>query len=515
MLKVLLVGIYDTNTVSLAPQILRSYAEKHSKVAAQCDIVTREFSIFRDSTRHITDEINKEKADIIGFSVYIWNMQEVLEIAKNVTGKVVIGGPQVTGIEKDILRGNPEIEIIVTGEGEGVFADLLEYYAGKKKIANIRGITTREIQTPQGPDIKLDSIPSVYGRIFREHPEISWISLETSRGCPMGCRFCSWSYGRRMRYASVEKVKRDLDIILKQPNVKNIYLCDSSLLLNKERAKDILKHIIEAGADKSIRYEFSAEQLDNELIDLLAKLPSHEFNFGIQSINKKALSDMGRAFRRDLFEKNYLTIAEKFKDANNITIDLIYGLPGDDIGGYKSSLNYAISLPGIRRILTNPLIVLPGSAFFRDRRKYKLVLRDEKSYIVKSTYTFSSSDMSLARKYSFFVAVIYFNYRLRDLIKRFAEKEKRAYIEMIIDFMESLPFAIIKDEDYPDMVPSIKKDFDHRNAAFVNVIERYDEIVDHFKAFSSHRYDKNLADYTGHYSEHFYRLKSLLSADAQ
>ena len=509
--KILLVGIYDTNTVSLAPQILRAYAQKHSSFAAQFEIVTREFSIFNDTIGQIASVINDERADIVGFSVYIWNVNEVLEVVKILERSVIIlGGPQVTGIEADFLRVNPNIDIIVTGEGEDVFASLLEYFAGGKKLKEIPGITTRDIRIPRGPAVELEKIPPIYERIFRDNPNISWISLETSRGCPMGCGFCTWSNERKMRYLPVDRAKQDLDIILAQPTVKAIYLCDSSLLLNKNRAKEILKHIIDADTDKSFRYEFSAEQLDEELIDLLIKLPAHEFNFGIQSINERALRDMGRIFRREVFERNYRLITDKSKGTNNITIDLIYGLPGDNIEGYKASLDYALSLPEVRRILTNPLVVLPGSAFYRDMGKYKLELRDDKSYIAKSNYTFSAIEMELARKYSFFVAVIYFNYCLRDGMKRVSEKLGKRYIDMIIAFMENLPFDIIERGGYPDMVPSVRRDFDRRNTAFIKVIEKYDDIIDHFRSSFKNIYDIDLSGYHENFSDHFYKLKRLL-----
>lgn len=509
--KALLIGIYDTNTVSLAPQILRSYAENNSSVAEQFEIITKEFSIFSDSIEHMVSTINSEGADIVGFSVYIWNFSEVLEVIKHMRRSVVIlGGPQVTGIEKDFLHDNPAIDIIVTGEGEDVFVSLLEYFVAKKELENIPGITTRDIQTSRGSAVEMGKCPSIYERIFRDNPGLSWISLETSRGCPMGCGFCTWSSERTMRYLSVDRAKHDLDIILAQPSIKVIYLCDSSLLLNKKRAKVILNHIIDADTDKVIRYEFSAEQLDEELVDLLVELPGHEFNLGMQSTNKNALRDMGRVFRRKIFERNYQYISNKFKGANNITVDLIYGLPGDNIEGFKASLNYVLSLPEVRRILTNPLIVLPGSAFYRDRKKYKLELRDDKSYIAESNYTFSSIEMEFARKYSFFVAVIYFNYCLRDNVKMVAEKLGKSYIDTIIDFMDSLPFDIFEGENYPDMIPSVRRGFDLRNMAFITVIEKYDDIINHFRSSFRNVLDVDLSSHRECFSDHFYKIKQLL-----
>lgn len=508
--KVLLVGMYDTSTVSLAPQILRAYAEQYPEIKEGFEISIIEFSIFNDSVEDVAEAINKRTPDIVGFSVYIWNIQEILEVVRRVSARIILGGPQVTGIEKELLKDNPDLDFILTGEGEAGFKQLLEFFLGKRAIGSVQGVTTRELQNERGPSTDLATVPSVYERIFKENPDISWISLETSRGCPMGCGFCTWSSDKKMRYYGIDRVKKDLDVILSQPKVKSIYLCDSSLLLNKPRAKEILNYIIDAKADVSIRYEFSVEQLDEEICDLLACLPRHEFNFGIQSINQKALKDMGRVFRKEVFERHYQMVTEKFRNANNITVDLIYGLPGDNIDGYKQSLDYALSLPEVRRVLTNPLIVLPGSAFFRDREKYKIVLRDQRSYMVKSNYTFSEHEMDLARKYSFYVAVIYFNYQLRDSIKLLARHNKMSVIDTIISFMDNLPLPIVNDGSYPDMVPSVKRGFDQRNTAFVRVIESYDEIIKDFKLFSSHRFDGVLEGYENGFSEHYYKLKRML-----
>jgi hypothetical protein len=176
------------------------------------------------------------------------------------------------------------------------------------------------------------------------------------------------------------------------------------------------------------------------------------------------------------------------------------------VEGYKESLNYAISLDGVSRVLTNPLIVLPGSEFYREMNKYEIKLRDKKSYVVSENYTFSEEGIESAKQYSFFVAVIYLNSRLRECIKLFAESNKKKYIETIIEFMEPLSFGINRGQ-CPDMIPSIKEGFEQRNSVFRNVINRYDDIITSFKTFSGNEYDSLLADYKDHYSDHYYKLK--------
>lgn len=125
-MKILLVGMYDTNTVSLAPHVLRSYAEQFD-VFSKFEIVTKEFSIFSDTIEAMVYGIKKEKPDVVGYSTYIWNINQIVEVIKHVDAINILGGPQVTGIEKELITEHPDIDIIVTGEGETTFVELLEY----------------------------------------------------------------------------------------------------------------------------------------------------------------------------------------------------------------------------------------------------------------------------------------------------------------------------------------------------------------------------------------------------
>lgn len=504
--RVILVGIYDTYTVSLAPQVLKAYAEKCEPVNG-FDIITKEFSIFSDDIETISTELNKLNPDIVGFSMYIWNYNEILEIVKRLKAICVVGGPQVTGIEEELVFNNPQIQFVVTGEGEIVFKELLEYFAGKKSLDTIKGITSRRQKTqPDSFLIDLKSIPSVYAGIFKAYPHITWIYYETSRGCPMGCRFCTWSFSKKMRYLPIENVKEDLKRIFSQENINRLYLCDSSILFNKPRAKEILRYVISNCENKEIIFEFHYEQLDDEIIGLMRRLPNNEYHFGIQTINERALTEMGKAFRREIFEEKYAKMVAGSRRRNTI-VDLIYGLPGDDIEGYKMSINYVFSLPAVNRIITNPLIVLPGSYFYQKREELGIKLKDDKSFIISENSTFSRTDMELARVYSFFISVIYLNSSLVDCINLLAKERNDTPMDVVVEFMRGLPFDITGGLGYPYMTPSIKEDFSMRNKVFGNVIAKFDALIECFKKFADSRYDNILQDYRQNYIQHYYRLK--------
>ena len=86
-----------------------------------------EFTI-NQSIDSISSEIYKKSPDIVGFSTYIWNIEETLEICQilklvSPKIKILLGGPEVSFDGADILEKNPFIDYIIFGEGEDAFRD--------------------------------------------------------------------------------------------------------------------------------------------------------------------------------------------------------------------------------------------------------------------------------------------------------------------------------------------------------------------------------------------------------
>ena len=326
----------------------------------------------------------------------------------------------------------------------------------------------------------------------------------------MKCRYCTWGSSKAMRYYSMERVFEDLDLVLSRDSIESIYFCDSSILLNRKRAVAILRHILDANTDKAIRFELNAEHLDDELTDLIVQLPRMEFNFGLQTINPEALREMDRSFNRELFEKYYRYIVSRCGESS-VTIDLIYGLPGDNYEGYKASMEYVISLGAVKRILTNPLIVLPGSEYFREMDKYGISLRDRNSFLAEKSDTFSSHDMRLARELSFYVSVIYLNRCFRNVFCELARARNKKCTDVILELFESLPFKLV-DGDCPDMIPTIKEGFEKRNMTYHNVVGRYNDIVSFFKEFFQHEFDAELDGYEAAFTDHYRKVECIINS---
>jgi len=504
--RVLLVGIYDTNTALLAPELLRAYAEQ-LPVAQAFEIRTLGLSIFSQSLARMERRIVAERPHIVGFSSYVWNHTIVRALAARVDAQVVVGGPMVAGDAREFFLTHPGVDIAVVGEGEQTFTELLEVWSNQRSLDSVAGIWTAELQTPDRQLLpELDRVPSPYERVFAENADLEWVAFETSRGCPHRCGFCTWGHAKGMRYHSVERVTRDLDVLLSHPTLERLYLCDSSLLVDPRRAKLILRHVIGRGTRTAIRFEFRAEQLDDEIIGLLAQLPDNEFNLGVQSFNPQALQVMQRRFSLSDFERAYRRLAAGVPDAW-VTLDLIYGLPGDDLRGYESSLEHAMGLERVDWILTNPLLLLPGSDFARRRQELGIVVRDPDSLIVESTATFPRVQVRQAIKISFCVSIVYLNRRLRQALCLWARNTDRRYLEAVRRLFDSLPSTFVEGDDYPYMVPAAAQDFRRRNLAMARVVDGYPSLIERFDELTDGRYRGLLADYGEHFVPQYWRLR--------
>lgn len=112
---------------SLAIRSLKQYAACYGD-----QIALQEFTINQD-VDYILEQLYHQKADVIGFSCYIWNREMILELAENlkkVSPQTVIflGGPEVSYDAREMLLTYPYIDLVIRGEGEGTFLDLAKHW---------------------------------------------------------------------------------------------------------------------------------------------------------------------------------------------------------------------------------------------------------------------------------------------------------------------------------------------------------------------------------------------------
>ncbi|WP_243373248.1 B12-binding domain-containing radical SAM protein [Geotalea sp. SG265] len=331
------------------------------------EIAIREFTVNEPSDA-VLQQIVAEKADVVMFSCYIWNIEQTLKLAadlKLVQPEVIIvlGGPEASHGVFELLSRNPAIDCVVRGEGEETCRELLQALVEGQPMEEVAGTVCRSgeeaVAAPeQAPIASLDAIPSPFAARLADLKK-PLVYYETSRGCPFSCAFCMSSLEKGVRTFSIERIRSDLEILM-AGKVKTIKLVDRTFNFNAVRANQIWEYILQNNRESRFHFEIAADLLTEENLALLAKVPKDTFRFeiGIQSKDAGTLERVGRTSDLD---KLFVNVARLRRETQvTLHLDLVAGLPEENYQGFLSSLQGLCELTP-HHIQVEPLKVLKGT----------------------------------------------------------------------------------------------------------------------------------------------------------
>ncbi len=329
--------------------------------------------------------VSRKNPDILGFTAFSWNLDRSLHLAaaakRAFSPAVVFGGPEITPDNARARSGS--VDFAVFGEGEALFRSLLIDPGAWQAKAGAQGAA---------PLFK--KAPSPYLRGLLE-PEIEDLVLvETQRGCPYRCAFCYYS---KSRGRPCVKGKDLLFPVFKwavERGIGEVFLLDPSLNA-RPRLPAFLNGIAAVNPDRSTAFfsEIRAEAVDDNLADAFVKAGFTGFEVGLQSVNPQALARVNRPTDLDRFLKGAGAL---LKRGITLSIDLIAGLPGDDLEGFSRSVDFVASHGLGADVQVFPLSVLPGTDLRRDAERLGLSFESDPPYSVLGTPSFSGKDLLLA-----------------------------------------------------------------------------------------------------------------------
>ncbi len=392
-MKVLLVTL-DSKYIhaNLAVRYLKEYCSGHIEI--------KEFTI-NQKQEYILSEILSSSADLICFSCYIWNIDCINEIsyilkeAKN-KAKILYGGPEVSFEIKKIMEENHFIDYIIFGEGEVTFKEFLgEIQKESPQLYKIKGLAYKEnenIIINEGRELieNLDTINYPY----KENDEFTnkIIYYESSRGCPFSCSFCMSSIDKKMRVFSMERVKRDLKMLL-NTRARQIKFVDRTFNADYKRSMEIMQFIAENNNHyMKIHFEITADIINDEFLNFMGKMPVNMFQFeiGVQSLNEDTLREINRHMNKNKLRH---VINEISKNNNtHIHLDLIAGLPYEDYESFKKSFDEIHNYKA-EKIQLGFLKVLKGTKIYSDVKKHEIKYRQKAPYEVISTKYISLEEL--------------------------------------------------------------------------------------------------------------------------
>ncbi len=375
---------------NLAIYSIRAYCKK---CGINLDIA--EFTI-NQKTDSMLKEIYKKKPDFIGFSCYIWNIEFVLKLAgevKRVLPDVTIwlGGPEVSYDAANVIADNDFVDGVMIGEGEITFSRVIKAYEKGDDVSQIPGVAVRgSIKVHQAEYMNMDDIPFPYENFKDMEHRI--IYYESSRGCPYSCSYCLSSVDKRVRFRSMELVKKELKVFI-DANVPQVKFVDRTFNCDRKRTKEIWEFIRDNdNGITNFHFEISADIITDEEIELLHSLRPGlvQLEIGVQTTNEKTV----QAIRRKMdFEKLSYAV-NRIHETGNVHqhLDLIAGLPYEDYASFRNSFNDVYALKP-EQLQLGFLKVLKGSYMQEQAYENDIVYSSYPPYEVLSTPWLPYSDV--------------------------------------------------------------------------------------------------------------------------
>ncbi len=339
-MKTVLIGI---NSKYIHPSLAIYQLAKNTTY----DVITKEFTI-KDSINNIFEYILYEKPDFIGFSVYIWN----IEVVKNLSilirkslpkTHILYGGPEVCfDPENYLFEGLADY--VIYSEGEESFHLLLDSISNNRSLTDVPNLAflnnNNVVKTPNIlPDLNKIKLATLDVLDYEKRI----VYLESSRGCPYRCSYCVASTSNALRMFPLPDILNILKTLMEK-KVKTVKFLDRTFNADTKYLLAILDFIEENNIFTTFQFEIVVDRLTDELIRKIGsyKKSSLRFEVGIQSTNDLVNKSIRRHQNMDLLKKNVLLL----NNYPHITlhVDLIAGLPYEDLNSFKNSFNETFAL---------------------------------------------------------------------------------------------------------------------------------------------------------------------------
>lgn len=385
--------------------------------------------------------------DVLCISCYIWNISYVealvAELSKVLPGtEFWLGGPEVSYCAVRMLEKHSGLRGIMKGEGEETFSALALAYEQKgttdaffEELKQMEGITWRDREgeiheNPWRPVMDLDKVPFPYEDLKEFSNRI--IYYESSRGCPFSCSYCLSSVDKKLRFRSLELVKRELQFFLdhKVPQVKFV---DRTFNCRKEHAMEIWKYLaMHDNGITNFHFEIAADLITPEELALFCTMRPGliQLEIGVQSTNPETIKEI----HRKMDFAAVASVVREISRGRNIHqhLDLIAGLPYEDYESFRRSFADVYALKP-QQLQLGFLKVLKGSYMAEHTEDYGCRYQESEPYEVLFTRWLSYHEVLKLKSVEEMVEIYYNSGQFPGLLA-YAER----FYDNMFDFFREL-----------------------------------------------------------------------------
>jgi radical SAM superfamily enzyme YgiQ (UPF0313 family) len=357
-----------------------------------------EFSI-NDTIQSVAEEILACKPSIVGIGVYIWNAtqtHELLEVIKKVSPEtyVILGGPEVSYTP---FRVNfDRADFVIQGEGDTAFYQLCK---------EIYSDTTPKEQVIRPVMADLNSIQLPYEYYSDSDIANRYIYVEASRGCPFLCEFCLSSIDEKVRNFDIDQLLEAFGSLWDR-GVRNFKFIDRTFNLNMRFANKILDFFLGKEEAFFAHFEVIPDHFPESIKSKIKLFPagSLQLEVGIQTLNPEISENISRPLKLEKIRQNLTFLEAETKV--HMHVDLIVGLPGEDLESFGRNLNELKSMVNCE-IQIGILKKLSGTTIDRHDKKYEMIYSDIPPYDILATKDVSFAEIQKMKRFARFWDIAY------------------------------------------------------------------------------------------------------------
>jgi len=347
--------------------------------------------------------------DLIGISCYTYNVSRGYQIADEFRKrgkKVILGGWHPSALP---IEAKCHADSVVIGEAEETWPQLLkDFENGKLKLYYKQ-------ERPVDPKI----IPNARRDLI--YNKIKNACIQATRGCPIGCEFCSAGTMELIKLFRPRPIKNVIEEIesIKQ---KNIIFNDPSLTIDPIYTKQLFKEMRSLNKNFICDGNIDVLHKDDELLKLASEAGCLEWEIGFESVLQQAINSIGK--KTNLVEEYKQAITKIHDYGMDILGCFIFGFDTDSKKSFNIT-NYEINRIGLSKILFNILTPYPGTPLFSRLEKEGRILTKEWSKYTGKNVVFKPKNITKEELQTEFIEITQKFYSSKEIFKRFIRSNNK------------------------------------------------------------------------------------------
>lgn len=339
--------------------------------------------IYPNPYRLLEEVISEQSPRIVGISAFTSeaeNARKIARLVKELNRKIttVIGGSHASALPEDLLKEEASFDLLVHGEGEITFAEIIERIESGSDLCDVEGIAYRDgerivvnprrkliesledLPFPARDKLEMDKyIPSPGTGNYMRLPTTG---IMASRGCPYRCNYCSKGvWGETIRFRSIENVLSEIEHCIEKYRIYDFRFYDDGLTLPQWELKRFCESLIRQGLKITWNCYSRVNHVDQEKLRLMKEAGCYHIKYGIEFGTEKAIQ---LANKKATLQQARDTVRWTKEAGIECKGNFMLGIPGETIDDCHQTVLFAIELsPDLATFY--PFDLFPGSQFYK------------------------------------------------------------------------------------------------------------------------------------------------------